>query len=304
MPFGVDEAAVTSAIENAGSASESAGAPEGASPTGQVSEAQRPEQASGDNGEAARAAKPPSLVDLDKLERFRFNGREWNPKDLRNAQLRHEDYTRKTQEVAEARKFADNFVYDLQTVLRDRSKLEEFQRIYPKEYVQIAQGILSSLPSQPQAVTPTAKSALDPAMAERLSRMENQFTTLMQQTEKAQVEQIQSWLDNQFDVLGRKYPFADPEVIDARAELAARNGTQITADVLEKLFKQHDEQMKERKSSWDKAVKEKQNQQIQAGKKAKDMGTGGGTPGGAPKAARTIKDATKLALKDLAGIEG
>jgi hypothetical protein len=65
------------------------------------------------------------------------------PKDLKNSYLMREDYTRKTQEVAEARKYVDNFKYDLQSLVKQPSLMGQFEKVYPKEFVQLAKEILS-----------------------------------------------------------------------------------------------------------------------------------------------------------------
>lgn len=252
-----------------------------------------------------KAGKPRQPLDLDKLERFRFNGREWSPKDLKNAYLMREDYSRKTAELAEARKFADNFGADLDTVIRDRGKWEEFSRIYPQEYVARAQRILSQLPGAHQdgQGKPPGQTEQPKASDPRLEAMLREWQESKESARQTEVTQIESWLDNQFDRLGKKFQFANSEVVYARAEAAARlwtesrgtQGTKITEDVLERLFKQNDEQIKEQ---WEARYKEKVNQQIKAGKSARDMGSGGGIPGSAPKGYKTIREATKGFLQD------
>lgn len=299
MPFGVE------LPENLGSSTDqgvgggdSQGAPEGASPPSgtQISS----------EGQGTQIPRQP--LDLDKLERFRFNGRDWTPSDFRKDYERgymlQGDYSRKTRELAETRKFADNFAHDLRTVIADRNQLDEFKRIYPREFVEICERILEQMPHRQPTQQPQPPGAVDPKWAERLSRVEGQLGHFQQATEQAQVEQIQGWLNNHFDVLSRKYPYADAEVINSRALEAAQKGTQITETVLDKLFKQHNEQVLERKAGWDKAGKEKATQQIAAGKRARDMGPGGGPPSGAPKSPKTMKEAKELWLQDIAARKG
>ena len=251
--------------------------------------------------EAPPGSAPPSLTDLDKLERFRFAGREWTPKELKSAHLMHSDYTKKTQELAETRKYADNFAADLQTVLSDRARLEEFRRIYPKEFVAVAERILAGQPGQPNA-SPAQPTSTDPLKDHpEFLRMRGELNEWKQEKEKAEIAANQSWLDNQFATLSKRYPFADHEVVTARAEVAMRNGTQLKPDdagqsVLEKLFKQNDAEVKAR---WEKHYKEKVNQQLEAGKRGRDVGSGGGTPTGAPKGFKTIKEATAAFLNDI-----
>jgi hypothetical protein len=266
-----------------GNAGEATTSPAGNAPSGDKSsnEGTRPETAKGNEP-----------LDLDKLERFRFAGREWKPKDLHNAYLMREDYTRKTQELSEARKYADNFAADLRTVTKEPGRFEEFKRLYPTEYVELAQKYLDAgkLPGPQGTVQPTPSQ--DPKVAELYDKV----AKWEQAQQENEVRQIQSWLDNQFSTLTKKYPFANSELVNARAEVAARQGTKITEEVLDKLFKACDQEIK---TKWEEHYKGKVNQQLETGKKARDMGPGGGTPSAAPRTPKTIKEATRMALEDL-----
>lgn len=257
-----------------------------------------PEGASPPIQEVSRAIEPEKNqdLDLDKLERFRFQGKEWTPKELRNAQLRHEDYTRKTQELAETRKYSDNFAIDLQSVLRNPNRFEEFRKIYPKQFVQIAEEVLKSVkPSSPTPQstqsTESAQKPTDPRVEEILS----EWGQIKQEQQKAEIEQIHSWLDNQFETLSKKYDFANSEIVTARAEAASLQGTQITKELLDKLFKANHEEIK---GAWEKRYKSKVNEQLEKGKKAKDIGGGGGIAGEAPRGLKTLAEAKKAMLAD------
>lgn len=247
--------------------------------------------------EAAGTEKAQEILELDKLERFRFGGKEWSPKDLRNATLRHEDYTRKTQEVAEARKYAENFPADLRTVLREPHRLQEFRQLYGKypQYVEHAESLLKEMGQRNGQPQGTQQPENDP-YASRFEKIEGVLSQWSQAQQEAQTKQIESWLDNQFETLSKKYTYADPEVITARAEVASRSGTQITPEVLEKLFKANDSEVKDR---FDRVYSQKVTKQLETSRKGKDVGTGGGIPGGAPKGFKTIKEATNAFLADI-----
>lgn len=239
---------------------------------------------------------PSDVLELDKLERFRFGGKEWTPKDLNGSILRHEDYTRKTMEVAEARKYADNFSHDLQTVLKDSSKFAEFEKIYPKEYVQVAKNVLSRL--QTMDSVPNQQNGLDSKVADRISQMEATLTDWQKAQHAAEVQKYESWLDNTLSTLSAKYPMAETEIILARAQALQQQGHDVTKDgVMEKLFKATHEATQER---FDKLYKEKTTKQLEANSKGKDIGTGGGIPTKAPRGLKTMKEA-KAALLEHVG---
>ncbi len=244
---------------------------------------------------STESAKPElTLTDLDKLERFRFEGRELTPKELKSAMLRHEDYTRKTQELSQSRKYADNFAVDLKRVQEDPNLLEQFKRVYPREYFEVAQKLLASV--APQVPGQANPNQLPPEFTKKLEGLEGRLSEWENSQKNAEIEQLQSWLNNQFESLGKKYPHAIEDSVTMQADYLSKNGTKITESVLDKLFKASHEKMKERT---DKLYLSQANKQLGANKKSKDVGSGGGIPSSAPKGAKTLKDATKMFLEDI-----
>ncbi len=285
MPFGVE------LPENLGTPAPAAptdapaapeGSPAGASPSGETS-----------SNESKSPQTIQEILDLDKVDRFRFAGREWKNKDFQSAYLMREDYSKKTTELAEARKYVDNFAADLRVVQQDPSRMEEFKRLYPHEYVALAQQYLENGKSP---ATPTGNTQPTPPTDPKVAEMHEKFSKWEQSTKEAELKSIQSWLDNQYATLSKKYPFANSEIVDSRAEVAARKGTQITEQVLDKLFKANNQEIE---AKWAEHYKGKVNKQIDVGKQARDMGPGGGTPSAAPVRPRTIKEATEQALQDI-----
>lgn len=281
----------------------SEGAPDGASPSGSQDLSPEGSSPSGEvSTESVKSEITKELLDLDKLERFRFDGKEWNRNDFKNSYLMHQDYTRKTQELAENRKYVDNFQVDLQTVVNDPSRMKEFRAVYPKSFVQVAEKVLAHMQpkqSMPQATPNAPQDELSRKFEERFATIDQKLSKIdqwEQQQLQNEIKSIESWLDNQFSTLSKKYNLADPEVVTARAQVLSDNGQKVDEKVLEKLFEKHHSEVKER---WDKTYKEKVTKQKEAGTKSRDMGAGGGTPGGQPKQVKTIKEATKLALEDL-----
>lgn len=285
MPFGVE------LPEHLGGEAPSTEAP--VSPPGSE-EPKSLEQVSESRQSEAPSKTEQELLDLDKLERFRFAGKEWTPKDLRNSQLMREDYTKKTQEVAEARKFADNFPADLDKVLKDPSLLTQLRGVYPQYYVDLAQRYLEKM-AQGSQQSPTQKQNPDP-YHDRISKIESVLSKWESDNYASEVKRIDSWLDNTYQKLGQKYPDADSEVISARAEVLAQSGNKITESILEKLYKQHDGEVRAR---FEKRYKSKVDEQLTTGLKGKDTGAGGGIPGAAPRGFKTLKEAKNQLLSDI-----
>src|ERR1700748_3169479 len=139
--------------------------------------------------EASRPEANRDITDLDKLERLPFEVRDWDPKSLKNAMLAHADYTRKTQEIAEARKYADNFSADLGHVMDDPSLLAKMRQIYPAEYVQHAEAILSRLGKTGNPGNQSQPAPSDNSQTENpLAREVQELKAWKQQWEQEQTE--------------------------------------------------------------------------------------------------------------------
>lgn len=289
MPFGVnlpDDLGSSAPVENGGAPG---AAPEGAAPEFS-SESQGTQTPSGSD-----------VLDLDKHETFRFKGRDWTREEFEKGYLRQQDYTQKTQSLNETKKYYDNFWVDFRTVQEDPNRMSDFERIYPKEFVEHARTMLGRAPSSTprQAADPNApkpKSLMDDPAFRELKQSVEKITSKERQEE---VKRIDGWLKNQYESLEKKYPYADREVVEGRALMHAQQhgGKSITAEFLDQAFKAHNDQAKKR---MDQLYKAKVNQQLNAGRDARDVGVGGDIAGGAPRSDRTLKQAKERMLADAA----
>lgn len=280
MPFGVE------LPDNLGAEAKTDVAPESRAPEGA--------QVSTEKTDSPETIK--DILDLDKLDRFRFDGKEWSSKELRNSYLMHSDYTKKTQEVASERRYAQAFAADMRFLLQNPDKFDKFAEIYPKTYQDMAREILeqASLKQQGMSPQPGNNQAVpkDPELAE----IKGELTEWRKAQHAAEVEKIQSWLDNQFETLSKKHPYADTEVVMARAQILSDQGNKITKEILDKLFAKSNDEIKDR---FEKMYKGKVTEQLKAGEKSRDVGSGGGIPGQSPKGFKTIKEATQAFLSDI-----
>lgn len=255
--------------------------------------------------ESTQTTEAQELMDLDKLEKFRFQGKEWSPKDLRDAYMMKQDYTKKTQELSETRKYVDNFAADLAMVREKPELINRLGEFYPPQYVELAKKLLARDESshQESSKTPTqSPNSSDPEIEKiksKFAEWEAERAQERQEREAARVKENESWLDNNLESMSRKYPEANREVVLARAQMFCdQNEGKLTEQDLEKIFKKtHDEFS----ATWEKRQKEKINKQLEAHSKTKDIGSGGGIPGGAPKGFKTIKEATAQFLADVKG---
>lgn len=255
------------------------------------------------SGEQAPEAAP-SITELDKLEKFKFEGREWTPSDLKKSVLMHQDYTRKTQEFAQERKYYDNLSADLKQVRVNPALAAEFKRLYPEkfhgylEHVLGQAGNTSAQPDQGSTASSQSKYAqLDPEVVARFERVEaNVFNK--------EVAAIEKELEAQDTEFSSKFPMADVDscyakaqsLLDRNKDLPKDQHVELSKEIWERIYKADHEKNQKR---YEAVYKDNINKQKQAGLKGKDAGAGGGMPGGSPRTYKSIKEATSAALADL-----
>lgn len=250
--------------------------------------------------------RAPDVVDLDKLERFRFSGKEytrddWN-REWEASHLRQSDYTTKTKQLAEERKqwnnYKANFGADLAWVSEDpQSRLARMKNVYPAEFVELAESLLKSRTNQ----TSPNKQSLPPEMQSALDEISQWKESVREQEKQAALQKI----DALHDKYASKYPFADSDVVDTRVsialeslELSKSELEQRLASIYEQAYKQHNDQVQSRIKAGEKVKVE---EQVKAGRQARDIGTGGSTPGHAPKKYKSLKEVGDALLGAVGG---
>jgi len=225
----------------------------------------------------------PSIYDLDSAEKFKWQGREWTTKELQSAYMAHSDYTRKTQALAEERRFYDNLSVDLEAVKHNPNLLSEFKRVYPEKFHSYLNYVQQK---QPEGQVQSQQSSIDPQFKERFERLERQL-------HEKEVSAIEAELDVKFKQYSEKYPMADEEAVVARAQALLARGDKLTDETWDNLWKSvHDRYQKLADDYYGKKIKE----QKSASHKAKDVGSGGGTVGHAPFKPKNLKEATDALL--------
>lgn len=239
------------------------------------------------------------ILELDKLEKFKYQGRDWTPRELERAILRQQDYSKKTAEIAEERKalqaradeqkFYENLHYDLRKIESNPALISEFLRVYPEKFHQYAREFLGSTSQNQAQQKPQPTSHVDFETQQRMLKLEKHFEE--QEVAKNLVE-----INSTIDSLSKKYPDALAELAIVRVNEAANKGTKITEKLWEDAFRQVDAEMKNIvKAKYGDLVKK----QTEANKKAQDVPSGGGTLSKAPENFKSLKDVTKYAINDI-----
>lgn len=249
------------------------------------------------------------IHELEKLEKFKFQGQEWTLKDLEKALMRQKDYTQKTQSLADERKafeserkYSDNLTADLMLIMNNPDRrdmlIKEFLNVYPQKYHQSLKQVLSGSVSPQQASHQSQQSqGPDIDLMSRLQTLESFHHNQEVSKNKMEIDSIIQKLSSQF-------PDAIPElaigrVFEAFNQILEQNpNAKLTTKMWEDTFKSVDREMKSRDSQrYGNFVKK----QVEANKKAKSPEAGGGTPARAPTKFKSLKDVTDFAVKDMTG---
>lgn len=247
--------------------------------------------------QAPDSSSQPSVTELEKLERFKFDGKEWTPGDLKSAYMMQSDYTRKTTELAQERRYVDNLQVDLDSVRANPALAQEFKKMYPEKYHKFLDYIQTNNPQAQAPVVESQKPRIDPEYANRLEKIEKHF-------EQQETRALESEVNTAFDEFSKKYPMADQRVVTAAAQLALQSGTplrdadgKLNKEPLEQIFKSEHQRIEAQFNSHYKSQFE--NQKL-ASSKARDVASGGGVPGQSPKK-MTLREASAAAIASAEG---
>ena len=259
----------------------------------------------GTNDDVAAGKSVAELLDLDSHQKFKFQGKEWTPEELHESILRQQDYTKKTQAIAQERKYYANLQADLREVRQNPALADEFRKIYPAQFHAYLDVILeqsqSTQQGQPgQGQQSYNRDELPPAVQAALKRLEK-IEAHIEGQDKASYEQqvssIEKDLGNTLDGLNGKYQFAVEEAVLTKAEALIAKGHKLTAAAWERLYQANHEANLAKWQKYDSAQKKEQLKRSQEGA---DIGRGGGAPGAGRKA-KTIGDATEEMIRSLTG---
>lgn len=249
-----------------------------------------------ENGSNGATDSAPSVVDLDSLDKFKYQGREWTQDELKRSIMMNQDYTKKTQALAQERqetKYWENLRTDLDAVRKNPALMGEFMKIYPSKFHTWLDDIQSTTQTHQgqgqQAGQPqTGIANIDPGFY-------REFLQIKADLQEKTVQAIESDLDRKFASFEKKYPHADEQVVLAHADRLLQSGDKLTNESWDKIWKEANDRAEGRyKSFYSKQV----TAQKTANKKGADVPGGGGTPGQAPRVPRTIKEATRMALDE------
>jgi hypothetical protein len=261
--------------------------------SGQVTAPETPELESAPETPDAEPKEQPSLYDLDSYKgKIKFKGREFDVSELEKSFLRQRDYTKKTQEIAQERKYIDNLQYDLKAVRGNPNLVDEFKKIYPEKFHAYVDLILER--EEKKAETAQEETKPSPIPDELLKKLET-VTKKVEQFESEKNERMivayEKQIDAIFEQAKAKYKFYDEDKAITRAQLLSSQGVKLDAKAWDKIFKTIDSEYEERLKSYkDTTFKN----QASANTQGKEPRAGGGTPSQAPVKPKSMREAHEM----------
>ena len=235
----------------------------------------------------------PDILDLSGVEKFRYKDLELTPDELDKHMLRQADYTRKTQEIAEERKYMGALQSDLEAVRENPALESEFKKVYPEKY----HSYLNYVRSEQRAEDSKYgnQEQLPKEVLQRLERMDKFMETQGQKEEELKVREYSQQIEKWEDSFSKKYDLSNPVDVWTKVQaLMDQNGLnedQVNEKFVEKLFKDSHESTRKR---FDDYSKNQFQQNKDVNRRASDVGKGGGMPGEAPKKLKFHDVADKL----------
>ncbi len=249
-------------------------------------------------GQSAAAPAPeaaPSLTELDGLSEFTFQGEKYTPDQLHKMLGEHKTYAEQAQEYKKEKEYSDNLQTDLESVLADPRRAEQFKAIYPKKYHAILDKFLSTN-GQAQAPSQNAQPSLPKEFQTEFSQVKERLQMFEQRAYEAEVASANAKIDAIVPPLLEKFPLAIEDQVYTRAEAVIQAGQKLTEKTWERLVRESHEAAQKRSDRFHSA---KMKSQLEKGQRGQDTGPGGSSPGQAPVKPRTFDEAREAMIASM-----
>lgn len=256
------------------------------------------DSAGAENSESPSAQAPeqqPQVLDLDGVSNFRFQGETLTPDQLAEIKYGYSQYGEASKYIEEDKKYWANVNHDIEKVLKNPARADEFKQVYPERFHALLDRVLGSTQSQTKVQGETSHQ-LPREIGEKLSAYEERLRQFEERTFQADVAAAQAKIDAVLPKLLEKYELADQDKVLFEAEKLLNKGGKLTDATWERLVREDHERTTRRA---DKFYKAKIDSQLKQGERAKDIAPGGATPGNAPVKHKTISSATDALISSL-----
>jgi hypothetical protein len=233
------------------------------------------------------------ILDLDGVSQFKFQGRELTPDQLGEIFQGYQKYGETSKYVNEDQTFWANVNVDIDKVLKNPARAEEFKRTYPERFHALLDRAMKSTPatSETSQVNQT-QNALPKDVLDRLSKVD----LMEQRLHQADVQAASAQIDAILPKLLEKYELADEDKVLSKVEAHLNRGLKLSPAVWERFAREDHERVQKRA---DKVYEAKLKNQINKGREGQDIGAGGATPGQAPNKPKTFEEAQKAMIASM-----
>lgn len=247
------------------------------------------ENASGDAGANAQQ----DIFDLDSVSSWKFQGQTYTPDQWNEIFQGYQKYGETSKYVDQDKAYWANVNADIEKVLQNPSRVDEFKQVYPERFHALLD---AKLGGQSQGRVQDNTGQLPREFLEKFQTVEQKLRAFEERAFQSEVEAASAKIDAIMPKLLEKYEMADQDRILMEAERVLNKGMQLTDSVWERIAKEDHEKATKRA---DKYYQAKLKSQLDQGKKGVDTGVGGSSPGQAPVKPRTFGEAQEAMMAHL-----
>lgn len=226
-------------------------------------------------------------IDLDAASSWKFQGETYTPDQWTEIHSKANQYGEASKYIEEDKRYWANVNYDIEKVLKDPSRAEDFKQVYPERFHVLLDRVLNSNQRQ-DVVQGETNNVLPREIGEKLSDYERRLQQFEQKAFQAEVQAASARIDAILPNLLKKYELADQEKVLFEAEKFLNKGGKLTDAVWERLVREDHQRTTARA---DKFYQAKLKSQLTQAEKGKDTGAGGATPGAAPVKPKSLSEA-------------
>lgn len=235
------------------------------------------------------------ILDLDGVSSFKFQGQTYTPDQFQDIYQGYQKYGEASKYMEEDQRYQANVDHDIEKVLRNPARIDEFKQTYPERYHKYLDRALS-LSSQRQPEVSGQTGQLPKEVMDKLSSYEQRIAMQEQRAFQSDVAAASAKIDAILPNLLSKYELADQDKVLFEAEKILSKGGKLTDAAWERLVREDHERTTKKA---DKVYQTKLNAQLTKGKQGADTGPGGATPGGAPVKPKTFAQAQEAMIESL-----
>lgn len=243
---------------------------------------------------AEAPTQTPEALDLDGVSQFKWQGQTYTPDQFTEVFQGYQRYGETSKYVNEDQRYWANVNHDIEKVLKNPARADEFKQVYPERFHSYLDRLLNS--NQRADGNQDKTGQLPREINEKLSAYEQRLKAFEDKAFQSDVSAASARIDAILPNLLKKYELADQDKILFEAEKFLNKGGQLTDAVWERLAREEHERVTTRA---DKFYQAKLKTQLQQGEKGKDTGPGGASPGGAPVKPKTFAQAQEAMIESL-----